>query len=346
MTDAVAMTPRDAGMSMPPEWEPHAATLMAWPTRLELWKDLFEEAKIEYTGVARAIADLEPVIMICNPGDEREVRDRCGQGVEPLPVPIDDSWIRDSGPIFVRTDDGRVAAVKFRFNGWGGRFACENDQAAPLRIAEHLGMPVFEAPFVLEGGSLFVDGEGTLLTTEMCLLNENRNPGMSKEQIEQGLRDYLGVETIVWIPYGMADDVGPNATDGHVDGVAQYVAPGHVMLLVPQDPADADHAFGQHNLRRLQEAHDARGRPFSISRIDVGAGAKLAYANSYLPNGGVIVPLADDPKDADALAQIADVFPGREVVGVVANAIAAGGGGPHCITQQIPVGDPEDRDRP
>lgn len=341
MADDSTLTPREAGMSMPPEWSTHAATLMAWPIDRAYWEGRLEDAKREYAGVARAIADFEPVIMVCNPGDEREVRDRCGDGVEPLAVPIDDSWMRDSGPVFVRNGDGKVAAVKFRFNAWGERFhSYDKDDAAPYRIAEHLGMPTFAAPFVLEGGSILVDGEGTLLTTEMCLLNENRNPGMTREQIEQGLRDYLGVETIVWLPHGMAKDVGPVATDGHVDGVAQYVAPGHVMLLAPEDPADVDHEYGGKNLRRLQEARDAKGREFQISRLDVGAGAKLSYANHYLANGVAIVPTAGDAKDADAIAQISELYPDREVVGVPATTVDFGGGGPHCITQQIPAGDP------
>ncbi len=334
-------TPRDEGMRMPPEWEPHAATLMAWPTHRELWKDRLEDAKGEYAAVARAIADFEPVIMICDPSDVREVRDRCGANVETLAAPLDDSWIRDSGPAFVKDDQGRVATVKFRFNAWGDRFPkYGNDQAVPYRVAEHLGMKIFTAPFVLEGGSFFVDGEGTLLTTEMCLLNENRNPSLTKEQIEQGLRDYLGVDTIVWLPYGEAQDVGPNATDGHVDGVAQYVGPGHVMLLTPQDPAHPDHAYGKENLRRLEDARDAQGRGFEVSQLDVSAAARLGYANCYLVNGAVIVPTADDAEDARAIDQIAKIFPDREAVGVPALTLLFGGGGPHCITQQIPVGDP------
>jgi agmatine deiminase len=340
MTDRMTTTPAEAGFSMPPEWGPHAACLMAWPSRLELWRELLEGAKREYAEVARAVAAFEPVVMVCNPGSEGEVRDRCGAGVEPLPVPIDDSWMRDSGPIFVTGPDGSVAAVRFRFNGWGERFTHELDAAAPPRVVEHLGMPLFEAPFVLEGGSLLVDGEGTLLTTEMCLLHENRNPTMSKDEIERGLRDYLGVGTIVWLPYGMAADTGPNATDGHVDGVAQYVAPSHVMLLVPTDEADDDHDFGHANLARLEASKDAAGRSFTVSRLDVAAGAILSYANCYLANGGVVVPVAGDERDADALAQIARIFPDREVVPVPGNAIAAGGGGPHCITQQVPAGLP------
>ena len=328
-------------MWMPPEWAPHAATLMAWPCLEELWGDRLQDAKREYAGVARAIADFEPVIMLCDPAVEREVHDRCGAGVETLPVPLDDSWLRDSGPAFVCNAEGRLAAVKFQFNAWGDRFPrYEHDQDVPYRIAEHLGMRTFTAPFVLEGGSFFVDGEGTLITTEMCLLNPNRNPGMTKEQIEDGLRDYLGVETIVWLPFGDATDVGPNGTDGHVDGVAQYVAPGHVMLLAPEDPAALDYEWGQANLRRLEGSCDARGRAFQISRLDAGAEAEAAYANCYLVNGAVIVPIAEDDVDRIAIDQISSVFPDREVVGVPAMTVLYGGGGPHCITQQVPVGDP------
>jgi agmatine deiminase len=341
MTSTDSPTPREAGMHMPPEWAPHAATLMAWPSRPDLWNERLDDAQREYASVATAVAEFEPVIMVCNPGDERLVRDRCGGNVEPLAIPIDDSWMRDSGPIFVQDADGRVAVVKFGFNAWGERFhPYDSDDAIPYRIAEHLGMQTFTAPFILEGGALLVDGEGTLLTTEACLLNPNRNPDMTKEQIEQGLRDYLGVETVVWLPHGMAADVGPNATDGHVDGVAQYLAPGHVLLLAPEDPADNDHAFGQENLRRLESVKDARGRTFEITRLDVGAGAKLCYANHYLANGGVIVPAAGDERDAEALEQLSKVYPDRTVVGVPGVTIDYGGGGPHCITQQIPVGDP------
>lgn len=334
-------TPKDDGMQMPPEWAPHAATLMAWPSRVDLWNDRLEDAQREYAGVARALAEFEGVIMVCRPGDEAEVRNRCGARVDTLTIPIDDSWIRDSGPIFVQDAAGRVAAVKFGFNAWGERFhPYDSDAASPLRIAEHLGMKVYTAPFILEGGAILVDGEGTLLTTEVCLLNENRNPTMSKEQIEQGLRDYLGVETIVWIPHGMAADVGPNATDGHVDGAAQYLAPGHVLLLAPSDPADNDYATGRENLARLEAARDARGRSIEVTRLDVSAGAALCYANHYLANGGVIVPTAGDERDAEALEQLSKIYPDREVVGVPGVTIDFGGGGPHCITQQIPVGDP------
>lgn len=336
-----ATTPKQAGMSMPPEWTPHAATLMSWPLEREYWEGRTLEARREWAGVANAIADFETVIMVCSPGDEDSARNLCGGGVEILSIPIDDSWMRDNGPIFVRDETGRVGVVKFPFNAWGGKFdTYANDDAIPYRIAEYLGMKTFTAPFILEGGSIFVDGEGTLLTTEACLLHPNRNPSMTKEQIEEGLREYLGVDKIVWLPHGMAQDTGPLGTDGHVDGVAHYLSPGRVMLLAPRDPSDPDHEPGQANLRRLKEERDAKGREFDVVHLDVGAGARLSYANLYVGNGVVIVPTAGDERDADAIAQVSALFPDRETIGVPGLLINAGGGGPHCITQQVPTGPP------
>jgi agmatine deiminase len=332
-------TPAAAGFSMPPEWAPHAACLMAWPTRRELWKDRFDDALRDYAAVARAIAGFEPVLMVCRPGRRSEVRAHCGAAVDVLELPIDDSWTRDSGPVFVRDAAGRVAAVQFRFNAWGDRWHPHaGDARLPERIAAHLEMRLFRAPFVLEGGSFLVDGEGTLITTEQCLLNPNRNPDLTHDEIEQGLRDYLGVTTVVWLPVGHSLDVGPEGTDGHVDGVAQYVAPGHVLLEAPADPAASEYRTGQANLDRLRAARDARSRPFKVSVLDPGPGASLSYANHYLANGAVIVPVADDAIDRPVLDFLATVYPDREVVPVPGATLSFGGGGPHCITQQIPEG--------
>jgi agmatine deiminase len=331
-------TPKAAGFSMPAEWEPHAMTLMAWPLPSAYWQGRLEEARSEWAGVARAVAGFEPVLMICNPGDERSVRDMCGSAIEVLPVPIDDSWMRDSGPIFVRNTDGEVAAVKFRFNAWGERLpAWEKDDAMPHAVARHLGIPAFTAPFVLEGGSILTDGEGTLLTTEMCLLNPNRNPAMSRSEIERGLIDYLGMDEVLWLPYGMAGDTGPVATDGHVDGVAHYVSPGRILLLAPDDPEDMDFEWGRANLERIATLRDARGREIEAIPL-VGADGHNAYANCYVANGLVIAPLTGHPRDDEGVAQLKEAFPDREVIGVPAGVIAFGGGGPHCITQQVPAG--------
>jgi agmatine deiminase len=331
-------TPAADGFRMPAEWEPHAGCLMAWPSRVELWGDRLEQAKQEYATVATSIAGFEPVLMVCNPGQETDVRQYCGSGLEVLPIPIDDSWTRDNGPIFVRDAAGAVAAVSFRFNAWGNRWHPHQDDAAlGARVAEHLGMRCYQAPLVLEGGALLVDGEGTLVTTEQCLLNPNRNPGLDRRQLEQLLHDYLGVTTVVWLHDGHHSDTGPEGTDGHVDGIAQYLAPGRILLEVPVDPHPGA-AGARKNLDRLAAATDAAGRAFRVSPVDPGAELELAYANLYVANGAVIVPVAGGPDDGPALAQIRDAFPGREVVPVPGATIAYGGGGPHCITQQIPAG--------
>jgi agmatine deiminase len=339
MTEIRTSTPAADGFRMPAEWEPHAMTLMAWPCRRELWRDRIGEAKVDYAAVARAIADFEPVLMVTNPGDIAEARNLCGAGVDVLELPIDDSWMRDNGPVFVRDADGRLAVVAFGFNAWGDRWHPYDDDArVPERIAAHLGRPLYRAPFVLEGGSFLVDGEGTVLTTEQCLLDLNRNPDLDRGAIEAGLRDYLGATTVVWLPYGHSLDVGPEGTDGHVDGIAAYVAPGHVLLEVPADPTATEHETGHANEAALVAARDAAGRPFTFSRLDPGPAARLAYANLYLANGAVIVPTAGDALDEGVLAWLATVFPDREIVRVPGLVLDIGGGGPHCITQQVPAG--------
>jgi agmatine deiminase len=317
---------------------------MAWPTRESLWGRHFEAAKDDYAAVARAVASFEPVTMVCLPGTARQVRDRCGSGVEPLELPIDDSWMRDNGPIFVTNPQGEVAMVHFRFNSWGEKYLpYDQDARLPELLAEAFGVRRYEAPMVLEGGSFFVDGEGTLLTTEQCLLNPNRNPQLSRGQIEEILRDFLGVQTIVWLPTGMADD---RDTDGHIDGVAQVARPGTVMLLHPKDPSDPDTALGDANAERLAASRDARGRPFEVLEVPVTAAVEvegygpvaIPYLNLYLVNGAVIVPVGGVPQDEEALSLIGSAFPDREVVPVPGAILSFGGGGPHCITQQIPDG--------
>jgi len=331
-------TPAEQGFSMPAEWERHAGCLMQWPSRRELWRDRFDEARSEYAEVARAIAAFEPLVMVCNPGDAAGVRDLCGTGVTPLEIPINDSWARDSGPVFVRDAAGTFAVVSFGFNAWGNRWHPHDDDARlAVNVAERLGLPVFRAPFVLEGGSYFVDGEGTLITTEQCLLDPNRNPTWSREQLEQGLRDHLGVTTVIWLPHGHSLDVGPAGTDGHVDGVAAYVAPGHVLLEAPTDPDSVDTGLALENLAALLATPDAHGRTLQVTSIDPGASG-VSLANHYLANGAVIVPVDGGPDESRTLAELGELHPDREVVGVPGETLAFGGGGPHCITQQIPYG--------
>ena len=325
---------------MPAEWSPHQATLMEWPTitRAAFWAELFDRAKADFAAVANAAAAFEPVVMIADPSQVAEARSMCGANVEILPMPIDDSWMRDNGPIFVADGHGGVALVQFGFNSWGEKYLpYDRDAQVPERVAAHLGMRRYRAPMVLEGGSFFVDGEGTLITTEQCLLHPNRNPGMTREQIEHTLGDYLGVDHVIWLGQGHPLD---RDTDGHVDAIAQYLRPGVILLDAPSDPADPYHATGKDNLTRLRAARDAAGRKIQVEVFEAGTPSTTAYMNHYLVNGGVIVPADGEPGDEAALTQIRAAYPDRELVAVPGKTILAGGGGPHCITQQVPVGTP------
>jgi agmatine deiminase len=330
-------------MRMPAEWEPHERCLMAWPTRqrTDLWGAAFEDAMDEYAGVANAVAAFEPVSMLVAPGEAGGARARLASEVEIAELPIDDSWTRDSGPIFVRDGDGRRAGVDFRFNSWGERYLpYDKDAASAAAALELLGFSRIASDLVLEGGAISVDGEGTLITTEQCVLNANRNPGWSKAQVEAELRARLGVETVIWLPYGSKLGV----TDGHVDGVCVFARPGTVLLRMPGEPDDPDYERMRENRRVLEAARDARGRSLEIvelphhpvAEVD-GVTARVRYVNFYVANGGIVVPLAGHPLDAPALEGLRDVFPDREVVGVPAAVIGYGGGGVHCITQQVPV---------
>ncbi|SDX57851.1 agmatine deiminase [Amycolatopsis xylanica] len=332
------------GWRMPAEWAPHERCLMAWPTRESLWDPYFDEAKAEYAATANAIGEFEPVLMITNPGQADEVRRRCGGAVEVAELAIDDSWIRDSGPQIVLDGTGRRAAVDFAFNSWGEKFLpYDQDATISARVLDVLGIERIGSDMVLEGGSITVDGEGTLITTEQCLLHPNRNPSMSRAGIEAELKAKLGVREVLWLPYGHFDDAH---TDGHVDGVCTYVRPGVVLAQTCIDPALPDFERMARNLDVLKAKHDALGRPLKILELPQypvqvlpdGTSAMVAYANFYVANGAVIVPVSGRADlDEQALRTIGEAFPEREVVGVPGNVVAYGGGGVHCITQQIPA---------
>jgi agmatine deiminase len=320
---------------MPAEWAPHERTLMAWPARAELWGAQLEQAKADYAATATAVAAFEPLTMVC--ADERaatEARARLPGDVEIVVEPIDDSWLRDSGPIFV-TNAGARAGVQFGFNAWGERFhPYDQDATIAARLVERIGDDCYRSPLVLEGGSICVDGEGTLITTEQCLLNPNRNPQLSREQIESHLIDFLGMERVVWLGHGLVED---RDTDGHVDLIAAFTKPGQVLLqTVPEGNPNFDHC--RENVARLEAAGieivELPHLPYSEVEGDTVA---CSYMNFYLCNGAVIVPVCGADTDPDALARIAEAYPGREAVPVPGAVIAWGGGGPHCITQQVPA---------
>jgi agmatine deiminase len=311
---------------------------MGWPCRTELWGETMEQARADYAAVANAVAAFEPVTMIANPGaDAQLARAACAPEVEIVELPLDDSWLRDCGPIYVYDDAGVRTAVHFGFNAWGGKFPpWDHDAAVGRLIAERLGDPVIDGGMVLEGGSILTDGDGTLLTTEQCLLNPNRNPEMSREPIEATLRGRLGVTRILWLGMGLLED---RDTDGHVDLIAAFTRPGHVLLqTVAEDNPNFEHC--EENRRRLRDAEvEVTEVPFLPYAEVAGETIAASYLNFYLCNGGVIVPVAGAPTDADALAIIAGAYPDREVVPVPGLVLAYGGGGPHCITQQVPLRD-------
>jgi agmatine deiminase len=331
----------DRGLYMPAEWHPHDRCWMAWPCREELWGERLEAAREAYAEVARAIAAFEPVTMIANPDSIAEVSLHCGPGIACLPMAHDDSWIRDNGPSFAIDGRGAIAGVDWRFNAWGGKYQkYDRDAAVAEAVLEHLDVAREAAPLVLEGGSIHVDGEGTLLTTEECLLNPNRNPDLGRDEIEALLGAYLGVRQVIWLGQGLEQD----ETDGHVDNLACFVRPGVVLALTSDDPDDGNYAALSDNLDRLRAARDAKGRELEVIEVaqpargedDGGLRLGMSYVNFYIANGGVVMPSFEDGKDGAARDTIAACFPDREVRQVPALDIVHGGGGIHCITQQQP----------
>jgi agmatine deiminase len=324
-------------MRLPAEYEPHERTLMGWPCRVELWGETLEQARADYATVANAIAAFEPVTMLANAGeDATQARATCTGGVEVLELPLDDSWLRDSGPIYVRDGDrGERLAVHFDFNAWGEKFhPWDRDAAVGALAARALGDRVREAPLVLEGGSIICDGQGTLVTTEQCLLHPSRNPALSREQIDAALREHLGVERVVWLGQGLVED---RDTDGHVDLVAAFTLSGAVLLqTVPEDNVNFENC--QENMGRLAAAGlEVVSLPW-LPYVEVaGEPVAASYLNLYICNGAVIVPVAGAGCDEEALAVVAGAYPGREIVPVPGAVLAYGGGGPHCITQQVPT---------
>lgn len=333
-------TPVDDGYSWPAEWEPHEACYVSWPNRADTWKGRLEHARRAYAEVVRAILGFEPVIVLCPPDALPDARERLPREVEIQPTELDDSWIRDNGPIFVRSRDGELAAVRFRFNGWGNRYPpYERDAAVPQVIAGRLGLPVYASSLVAEGGALAGDGKGTVVTTESCLLNPNRNPGLGKESVEAELHAFLGASRTLWLRKGIA----ATQVDGHVDALAAFARPGVLLAASAPDPMDENHRTFAENRERLLSETDARGKPLEVVELPSPRplsldGHRLAatYMNFYIANGGIVAPQFGDPSDGPALEVLRSTFPRHEVVGVRCNSIAIGGGDVHCITQQLP----------
>jgi agmatine deiminase len=336
---------------MPAEWEPHAATWLAWPHKETSWPQNFAPIPGIWVEMARALCAHERVHILVNDQTmaatvRRLLRDGGvpDDAVSLHQIPTDDAWARDHGPTFVtRTAAGRgeLAAIDWLYNAWGGKYPpWDNDDVVPQRVGALLQVPVFEPGIVLEGGSIEVNGRGTLMTTEACLLNPNRNPRLDRAAIERVLCDYLGVRHILWLGEGIAGD----DTDGHIDDLTRFVDPTTVVTVIETDPGDANFAPLQANYERLQRMTDQDGRPLRVLTLPMPApvfyaGQRLpaSYANFYIGNGVVLVPTFADPNDALALATLRSLFPGRRVVGIGARELVWGLGAFHCVTQQQPA---------
>ena len=336
-----SVTPSAKGLSMPAEWDPHRGCLVSWPCNPPIWYGHMRQVESEYLSVIKAIDRFEPVTVLSDPSTSVEAKQRVGQGIGVLTVKLDDSWIRDNGPIFVTSASRDVAMVDFLFNAWGSKGSYEKDAAVPSILSAEFDMLRFTAPMVLEGGSIAVDGEGTLMTTEQCLLHENRNPELGRDEIEALLKDFLGVKKIIWLGKGQANDV----TDGHVDGVACFCGPKTAMIARTDDDSDPNYEMLVENRERLETSTDAKGR--SIEIIDIvqpsprevgGREITPCYINHYLANGGVVAPEFGIREDVSAADILRTAYPDRDVLGVSVPHIEIGGGGIHCITQQIPSG--------
>ncbi len=335
---------------------------MAWPERRDNWRRGAGPAQEAFAAVAEAIAVSEPVTIAVSDRQFERCRSMLSPAIRVVEISTDDAWMRDTGPSFLLDDAGALRGVDWHFNAWGG---LEGGLYADWQQDERVAQKVLEieragrhrAPLVLEGGSIHVDGEGTVLTTEECLLNHNRNPGLSREQIEDALRDHLGVSTVLWLGRGVFGD----ETDGHVDNLACFAAPGVVLLTWPEDQSDPTRPAAEDAERRLQAARDAKGREIEVIRVPAPAalsitaeeaagierrggtlarpaGERMAasYVNFFIANSRVVFPLLDGRSDERAAEILGAAFPGREIVGVPGREILLGGGNIHCITQQVP----------
>lgn len=358
----LSTTPREDGFRMPAEFERHSGCWMLWPERTDNWREGAKPAQAAFAAIAAAIGAAEPVTVGVSAAQYQNARARLPAGVRVVEISSNDAWIRDCGPTFVVDGRGRRRGVDWTFNAWGGLdgglyFPWDRDDEVARKVLEIEGAERYRTSFVLEGGAIHVDGQGTCLTTEECLLNPNRNPGMSRSDIEEVLRRYLGVSTVLWLGAGVYLD----ETGGHIDELACFTSPGHVALTWTEDRADPQYEISRDALDRLRHARDARGRALTVHKIhqpgplfmsaeeaagiDVREGSRprragdrlpASYINFYVANSAVIMPLYDKRRDAAAARTLRRLFPGRTVTGVATREVLLGGGNIHCITQQVP----------
>jgi len=338
MSNPKMKDPRDLGLFMPGEWEKHTCCWMAWPARVDLWPNI-EATKKAYADVANTIAEFEPVNLLVLPSMLDDARAYLSKNVEIIEMSIDDSWTRDSGPNFLINDSGLLAGSTWEFNAWGDKFRpYDQDALMGSRILDWVSVDEYISTMIAEGGGITVDGEGTVITTESCFPNKNRNPHLTKKEIESELCRTLGASKVIWIP----GDPNETGTDGHIDGIAAFIEPGRILVEISPDSSDPHYRVGQNNVKALKNIKDAKGRTLEIDFIYEGDYSVLefdecrSYINSYLANGAVIVPGYNHERDHLAVETYQKIYPDREVVQIQISDIAIGGGGIHCITQQQP----------
>ncbi len=355
-------TPMQDGFWMPAEYEEHERVWMCWPERTDNWRDGAKPAQEAYIEVAKAISRFEPVTMLVSSVQFANARNMLPSEVQVVEASYNDAWARDIGPSFLVNSEGELRACDWTFNAWGGLvdglyFPWDKDDALAQKICELVGADSYRTEgFVLEGGSFHVDGAGTILTTEMCLLSEGRNSHMNKWEIEKKLKEYLNANKVIWLKMG----IDPEETNGHIDDVACFIAPGEVVCIYEENRASPFYLPSHQAYEQLLKETDAQGNPLTVHQlccpkqaVYIEAGARIdrtgnamirtentrciaSYANFLIVNGGVIVPQYGDENDTLAIAQLEELFPNRKVVGVYTKEIVYGGGNIHCITQQQP----------
>ena len=339
------MFSQKSGYRLPAEWEPHAATWVAWPHRRASFLGNFDEVPVAFSKLVMLLARYEPVKVI---GSEAVLRDASSQlqessRVEFIEIPTNDSWLRDTGPVFLKSEDDQqeLVVVNFGFNAWGGKYSpWDADAAVAVKIARCLGSRVLEAPIVLEGGAIETDGEGTLLVNHRCIDDPLRNPKWSREELAAGLQSFLGAKKVLWANGDLAGD----DTDGHIDQLARFVAPGCVVAARQPDRSDPNHESLEANFDLLKKFKDACGRLLDVVPIDLPPSVSFgdvqlpaSYLNFSILNGGVIVPTFKHELDINAIKTIQKFFPQREVIAFPALELIRGRGAVHCVTSQQPA---------
>jgi len=364
MSRLIKTTPQQDNFRMPGEFEPHDKCWILWPEREDTWRLNAVPAQENFTKVAQAISGFESVVVGVSAWQFEKARKILPPDIKIVEIESDDAWMRDVGPTFVKNDRGEIRGVDWKFNAWGGLkgglyYPWDKDSNVAASVLGYESIDRYEASIILEGGSIHTDGEGTLITTRECLLNSNRNPDLSQNDIENYLKEYLNVEKILWLDKGVYMD----ETDGHVDNLCCFIKPAEVLLLWTDDQSDPQYEISIDAYERLSNAVDAQGRKLKIHKIhqpgplymtkeetltidkNPDAASRIAgnrlsgsYVNFYMANGGIVMPFFNDPYDQKAFEILVALFPDRKVVGVYAREILLGGGNIHCITQQQPSG--------